>query len=400
MTTTTETERVIKAPKPHPSQAAVLREARRFNVVAAGRRWGKSTLALRILVREAAHGRRVGYFAPTYKYLVEMWDNVSVLLDDITVARRVTERRIRLLGGGEVEFWSLDRPGAGRSRKYHVAIIDEAALVKDLAQTWTADIRPTLADLRGSAWFLSTPRGKQAFYDLFRRAERDAEWSAVQCATRDNPRIALDEIEAMRRDMPTHIAAQEIDAQFIDDAGALFRRSDVRIVDDAPPTLRWVRGYDLAASTRDSADYSASVACAVDNATGHVYLRGGWRMRAAWPDVRRAMIDTMRVEPQALHVVEQALHGLAATQDLARDAALHGIAIRAQAVDKDKYARALPLAARAEQGLLRLVRGAWADDWIDEATRFPNAAHDDYVDAATLAYAAAARSAAMVLFDV
>jgi predicted phage terminase large subunit-like protein len=393
-------DRVIKAPKPHPSQARALRDARRFTVVAAGRRWGKSTLALRILVRNAAHGKRVGYFAPTYKYLVEMWDVVAVALDPITVARRTAERRIRLINGGEVEFWSLDRDGAGRSRKYHIALIDEAALVKDLAQAWTSDIRPTLADERGSAWFLSTPRGKQAFYDLFRRAEHDSEWFSIQCPTRDNPRIAESEIEAMRRDMPAHIAAQEIDAQFLDDAGALFRRADIRVVDDAPPGLRWVRAYDLAASTRDSADFTASVACAVDAATGVAYLRGGWRMRAAWPDVRRAMVETMRAEAQALHVVEQALHGLAATQELVRDPALYGIAIRAQAVDKDKYSRALPLAARAEQGLLRIVRGAWVDDWIDEATRFPHAAHDDYVDAATLAYAAAARSAATVLFDV
>jgi predicted phage terminase large subunit-like protein len=390
----------IKAPKPHPSQASALRAARRFTVVAAGRRWGKSTLALRILVRNAAHGKRVGYFAPTYKYLVEMWDAAATVLDPITVARRVTERRIRLINGGEVEFWSLDRDGAGRSRKYHVALIDEAALVKDLAQTWTADIRPTLADDRGSAWFLSTPRGKQAFYDLFRRAEHDAEWAAVQRPTRDNPRIAAAEIDAMRRDMPAHIAAQEIDAQFIDDAGELFRRADIRVVEDAPPNLRWVRAYDLAASTRDSADFTASVACAVDPATGRVYLRNGWRMRASWFDVRRVLIETMQAERDALHVIEQALHGLAATQDLVREPALHGVAVRSQNVDKDKYSRALPLAARAEQGLLCLVRGAWVDDWLDEATRFPGAAHDDYVDAATLAYAAAARSATTVLFDV
>jgi predicted phage terminase large subunit-like protein len=401
MTTTTTHNLTVRIPRPHPAQREVIARAARYTVVACGRRWGKTKLAVALLINAALKRRApAAYFAPSYKYLSDVWRELKRRLHPVIVASSAAEKRIELLGGGVIEMWSLDNPDAGRSRRYARVVIDEAALVGDLEYAWTASIRATLADLQGDAWFLSTPRGKQAFYDLFLRAQHDLLWAAVQQPTGANPHIRAEEIEAMRADMPAHIAAQELDAQFIDATGSLFRREHLRIVDAAPDGLRWSRGYDLAASTKTSADYSASVACAV-GPDGTVYLRDGWRMRAEWPDVRRVMVETMRAERTTLHVVEQALHGLAATQELLRDPAVAGIAIRSQPVDRDKYTRALPLAARAEQGKLALVRGAWTQEWIDEALRFPAGAHDDYIDAATLAYAAAARHAGpLMLFEV
>lgn len=401
MTTTTTHNLTVRIPRPHAAQREVIARAARYTVVACGRRWGKTMLAIRLLIACGLGKRQpVAYFAPSYKYVAEVWRELRRRLQSAIAASNNAERRIELLGGGVIEVWSLDNPDAGRSRRYARVVIDEAALVNDLEYAWTASIRATLADLRGDAWFFSTPRGKQAFYDLFLRAQHDPLWAAVQQPTGANPYISAEEIAAMRADMPAHIAAQELDAQFIDAAGSLFRREHIRIVDAAPDGLRWARGYDLAASIKTSADYSASVACAV-GPDGTVYLRDGWRMRAEWPDVRRVMVETMRAEPRALHVIEQALHGLAAVQELLRDPALAGIAIRSQPVDRDKYTRALPLAARAEQGKLALVRGAWVREWMDEALLFPSGAHDDYVDAATLAYAAAARAAhALMLFEV
>lgn len=392
----------IPLPALHPAQSAVLQRRARYNVLACGRRWGKSTLAQALLLSVAVKQQRpVGYFAPSYKLMLEVWREVVRVVQPVVVRLHSAERRIELLGGGVIECWSLDNPDAGRSRKYARVVVDEAALVRDLEYAWAAAIRPTLADYRGDAWFVSTPRGKQSFFELWLRGERgEPGWMAAQYPTATNPYISAEEIATMRADLPAHIAAQELDAQFLDATGALFRREHLRIVDAAPDGLRWARGYDLAASTKTAADYSASVACAVAP-DGTVYLRDGWRMRAEWPDVRRVMVETMRAERQGLHVIEQAMHGLAAVQELLRDPAVAGIAIRSQPVDRDKYTRALPLAARAEQGKLALVRGAWVREWMDEALLFPSGAHDDYIDAATLAYAAAARAAhALMLFEV
>ena len=65
---------------------------------------------------------------------------------------------------------------------------------------------------------------------------------------------------------------------------------------------------------------------------------------------------------------------------------LAGHAIRADKVTGDKQTRARPLAAQAEAGFVRLVRGAWNGPFVDELCMFPNGTHDDQVDAAAGAF--------------
>jgi predicted phage terminase large subunit-like protein len=67
--------------------------------------------------------------------------------------------------------------------------------------------------------------------------------------------------------------------------------------------------------------------------------------------------------------------------------------LRGIKVDKDKQSRAMPWAARAEAGAVRIVAGSWVKDFIDEVVAFPSAPHDDYVDAASGAVAMVARPA-------
>ena len=91
-------------------------------------------------------------------------------------------------------------------------------------------------------------------------------------------------------------------------------------------------------------------------------------------------MQTMLAEPQTTHGIEEALHGLAATQELRREPSIANITLRGIRVDKDKISRALPWAARAEAGKVRLIRGSWISDFLDEVTSFPHAGHDDMVD--------------------
>ncbi len=117
----TTNTRVVTLPRPHPAQQAVLAQPARFRVVACGRRWGKSTLAVRLLARTALDGLPVAYFAPTYKFLLTVWDDLLRRLASVKRSHNVTERRIELITGGSIECWSLDKPDAGRSRKYALA---------------------------------------------------------------------------------------------------------------------------------------------------------------------------------------------------------------------------------------------------------------------------------------
>jgi hypothetical protein len=213
----------------HSGQLKVLSEAKRFNVLDCGRRWGKSALAVNLLCEPALDGYPVAYFAPFYKLLEGTYKELYSVLNSVT-SKKHENQFIELITGGSIEFWSLENPLAGRSRKYKVAIIDEAAFNRNLWQSWTEAIRPTLTDLKGSAWFMSTPKGKNDFYKLWMRGQtNEPDWMSWQMPTITNPFIDPSEIEAARRDLPELAFKQEYLAEFNDNVANPFGLDYIRI---------------------------------------------------------------------------------------------------------------------------------------------------------------------------
>lgn len=190
-------------------------------MVCCGRRWGKTFLAEELLLdpdgnNGALAGHPVAYLAPTNKMLLEVWRTLLNTLDPIILKKSEIEHRIELYGGGIIDFWSLDDPDSCRGRKYKRAVIDEAAKVLHLKRAWTQVIRPTLTDLRGDAWFLSTPRGKNNyFYDLFKLPETYPNWVSFQMPTVSNPYIDPAEVEEARSQLDPLTFAQEYLASFV-----------------------------------------------------------------------------------------------------------------------------------------------------------------------------------------
>jgi hypothetical protein len=173
----------------------------------------------------ALHGHPVGWFAPEYRYLSEAWRELVKLLAPYSVRTNATEHRIELVTGGVIEMWSLDGGNAGRSRKYARVIVDEAAMVPNLMTVWSEAIRPTLADLRGDAWFMSTPKGRNDFFQLYQYGldPLREDWNCWKMPTSTNPFIHPDEIEAARLELPERVYQQEYRAEFLEDS-AVFRK--------------------------------------------------------------------------------------------------------------------------------------------------------------------------------
>jgi len=212
----------IILPKPHPAQRAILQGARRFNVLTCGRRFGKDILLDRRAIKKAIHKQPVAWFAPTYRMLQDNWRDIRNIVAPIIARASEQEKRIELMTGGLIDFWSLDNPDGPRGRKYAHAAINEAAMVRGLGDAWNMVIRPTLADLQGGADFGSTPRGLNDFYQLWQGAEDKADWSRHHYTTYDNPHIAPEEIEALKLALPERVFRQEILAEFVED-GAYFQ---------------------------------------------------------------------------------------------------------------------------------------------------------------------------------
>lgn len=217
-------EITIDLPELHPNQSKILSEASRFNVLCCGRRWGKTVLCEDLLLSPdiagigALDGFPVAYAAPTYKMLMEVWRQINFTLHEVIVKSDFQEKRIELMGGGVIDFWSLDAYDSIRGRKYKRFVIDEAASCPYLEQAYTKVIRPTLTDMQGDAWFLSTPKGKMNyFYELFENQGKFPDWRSWQMPTTTNPHILPSEVEAARMQLDPLTFAQEYLASFVNE---------------------------------------------------------------------------------------------------------------------------------------------------------------------------------------
>lgn len=244
MLTAAQTVR-IELPRPHIGQRKVEREARRFNVLCCGRRWGKDILLERRTIKRALKlNQPVGWFAPTYKLLLENWRAMRHLLAPVTTRASDVEHRIELVTGFPIEMWSLDNEDAGRGRKYGHISVNEAAMVKNLSNIWAMVLRPTLADLRGSADFGSTPKGLNGFFELWNIAADNPDWARFHFSTGDNPFIPVEEIAAMRASLPSRVVKQEIDAEFVED-GAYFQGIEQAAVIEQTDTPEQHQGHSI-----------------------------------------------------------------------------------------------------------------------------------------------------------
>ncbi len=218
----------VDLPGLYPKQKEIKAASRRFNVLDIGRRAGKTYLGINLAAECALEGNPVGWFAPTYKYVLEVWQDLTRIMRPVASKINATERRIELHNGGVIEVWTLEKEDAGRSRKYKKVIVDEAAIAPNLKTAWEQAIMPTLTDLRGDAWFLSTPKGLNYFYDLFKRGqdETQPDWISWQLPSTVNPFLPPEEIELQRLQLPQAVFLQEYLAEFLQNEGAVFRNID------------------------------------------------------------------------------------------------------------------------------------------------------------------------------
>lgn len=243
----------VELPALHPAQQTIEHDAQRFNVICCGRRFGKDVLGIDRLIRAALTKQPVAWFAPTYRMLADNWRVVRRALLDQAERINEQEKRIDLRGGGSIDMWSLDHFDAARGRKYARIVINEAALVRGLQEAWEMVLRPTLADLAGDAYFLSTPKGLNYFYTLWSQAETSKDWARFHFTTSDNPYIDQAEIEAMRLMLPDRVYRQEILAEFVED-GSYFQGVAAAAVIERPdqpiqhPKHTLVMGVDWAKS--------------------------------------------------------------------------------------------------------------------------------------------------------
>lgn len=189
----------IDLPELHPAQEKIIAEQKRFNVLKCGRRFGKTELSKDIAINAVLDKYPVGFWFPTYKDLEKVWESILFTAKDIIKQKNEALKHVKFITGGEIDFWSMDNPDSGRGNFYKVAIIDEAEKSRNFEQAWKQTIRPTLTDLKGTAWIMSTPKRVNSFFNTcFHNSETREDWMSWQMPTTANPFIDPLEVEEAR----------------------------------------------------------------------------------------------------------------------------------------------------------------------------------------------------------
>lgn len=211
--------------KLHVNQDYILKNSKRFNVISCGRRFGKTELAVYIIVLFSIINKnfKFAYYAPTYKMLNEVWKELVTILRPIISKKDENLMQIILINGSVIDFWSLDNFNSSRGRKYKMLIIDEASSVRNLKDAWELVLRALLTDYKGRAFFMSTPKGfYNYFYELFNNSKKNKDWASFQMPSTANPYIDASEIDEIRGQLPLGVFQQEYLAEFVNFERNLF----------------------------------------------------------------------------------------------------------------------------------------------------------------------------------
>ena len=201
------------------AQGEVFNSDKRFRVLVAGRRFGKSYLSCIELLRGAINrpGEVYFYCAPTYRMAKDIaWKELKRLVPKVWVqSKNETDLRLELINGSTIELKGTENAMALRGRSLAGVVLDEAAFMD--RDVWAEVIRPALADKQGWALFISTPDGTASwFYDMWCYCgEQDwQDWKRWSFTTIEGGNVAPEEVEAARGQLDARTFRQEFEASF------------------------------------------------------------------------------------------------------------------------------------------------------------------------------------------
>jgi predicted phage terminase large subunit-like protein len=377
-----------------PWQQEVWNNQARFKVVAAGRRTGKSRLAAYLLIVNALQTDRghVFYVAPTQGQARDiMWQTLLEVGHPVIEGSHINNLQIKLINGATISLKGADRPETMRGVSLKYLVMDEYADMKP--EVWEQILRPALADQKGQALFIGTPMGRNHFYDLYLYGSQgnDETFKSFHFTSFDNPILDAGEIESAKRNMSSFAFRQEFMASFEALGGELFKEDWVKFSEDAPERGDYYIAIDLAGFEDEGAkkvknkrlDNTAISVVKVNEDGWYVQeiIYGRWDVK----ETAKKIFDAVKkYEPIATGIekgiAKQAVMPylsdiMRRTQTFFRvDELTHG--------NKKKTDRIVwSLQGRFENGYVKLNKGEWNSEFLDQLFQFPNPmVHDDLVD--------------------
>ena len=239
---------------PHPKQRQMVQEiitsSAKYHVACVGRQFGKSMMAMNLALYWMINDGpcKVLWVSPVYSQTSKVQKELMQAIGASGLVKNCnySENYIALKNGSEIIFRSAEKYDNIRGMTVDYGILDEAAFMKEDA--WKEAIRPVFMVKGKKVLFISTPKGKSWFYELFQLALSPdyGNYRAYTGTSYDTPYISREEIEDAKKTLPVNVFEQEYLAKFIDSGGEVFSGLDKNLMTRYPqPQGKVYCGIDL-----------------------------------------------------------------------------------------------------------------------------------------------------------
>lgn len=191
---------------------------RRWRIIVAHRRAGKTVGTVNQLIKSALTCKqpepRAAYIAPLFRQAKDVAWTYLKRFGSVIPGTEVNESELRVdfPNGGRVRLYGADNPDGMRGIYLDDCVLDEFA---DMRPRMLPEIiRPALSDRKGSLTVIGTPRGHNAFYDLWKTAQNDNDWFSAMLKASQTGLVAQEELDSARKLMTPEQYEQEYECSF------------------------------------------------------------------------------------------------------------------------------------------------------------------------------------------
>jgi hypothetical protein len=208
----------------------------RWAVVVAHRRCGKTVSCINdIIYRALTEGKenaQYAYVAPYYSQAKNIaWDYLQRYAKPVMAKANQSELWVELVNGAKIKLYGADNPDALRGLYLDGVVLDEYADMRP--RMWGEIIRPLLADRLGWATFIGTPKGHNAFYDVYENATKDPRWFCKTLRASSTNLIPQSELEDAQASMSPDQYEQEFECSFEAAILGAYYGKEMRVLTDA-----------------------------------------------------------------------------------------------------------------------------------------------------------------------
>ena len=224
---------------PHDSQReminGILNNKAKYHVACVGRQYGKSLMAMNLVLYWAINDgpSKILWVSPVYSQTDNVQNELMQAIGGSGIVKscNYSSNEIVLQNGSQILFRSAERYDNIRGLTMDYGVIDEAAFCKD--EAWTEAIRPVFMVRGKKVLFISTPKGKNFFYELFQLGQSadNPNYAAYTGTSYETPYIDNTEIADAKKTLPSAVFEQEYLAKFIDSGGEVFQDLDKNCFD-------------------------------------------------------------------------------------------------------------------------------------------------------------------------